>query len=257
MSARTAARTARRGGAGPWLRPFRLLAEVYHEIEDSSVWGRLVLANLWPAYIFLLPLLGKVYLVWTRLVSTSGSGVDPLHVRAQLVQDAATIVFFALVVGLYAIRAPRKGPRSDLRGAAVAIMGTFLLNLVGFLPVPAAEPTTEVLLVSTGVIVAGTGFTIWSLAALGRCFGMFPEARGLVTRGPYRWVRHPVYLGELVSGLGLVIVRPHPLVVLVYVLFCLFQYWRSRLEDAVLGAAFPAEYPEFHARTGRLLPRWR
>ena len=40
-------------------------------------------------------------------------------------------------------------------------------------------------------------WTCWSLLTLGPCFGVLPAHRGLVTRGPYRWVRHPAYLGEL------------------------------------------------------------
>ena len=46
--------------------------------------------------------------------------------------------------------------------------------------------------------------------ALGRCFGVLPEARGLVTHGPYRLVRHPLYLGELAAMGGLLVASPSP-----------------------------------------------
>jgi protein-S-isoprenylcysteine O-methyltransferase Ste14 len=49
----------------------------------------------------------------------------------------------------------------------------------------------------------GLLLTIWALIALGFSFSIAPEDRGIVTRGPYRFVRHPMYLGEILSLLGL------------------------------------------------------
>lgn len=49
------------------------------------------------------------------------------------------------------------------------------------------------------VSAAGVAFSLWGLASLGRSFGIAPADRGLVTGGAYRVVRHPMYLGELLS----------------------------------------------------------
>ena len=51
----------------------------------------------------------------------------------------------------------------------------------------------------------GLLLTLWSLIALSFSFSIAPEDRGIVTRGPYRFVRHPMYLGEILSLLGLCI----------------------------------------------------
>ena len=51
----------------------------------------------------------------------------------------------------------------------------------------------------------GLLLAIWSLSVLGFSFSIAPEDRGIVTHGPYRWVRHPMYLGEILSLLGLCI----------------------------------------------------
>ena len=131
-----------------------------------------------------------------------------------------------------------------------------MLNAVAYLPIEDTT-STESLLTSSAVTLVGTLFTIWSLAILGRCFGLFPEVRGLVLRGPYRVVRHPVYLGELVSALGLLLAKPHPLVVALFGLFVVLQYWRTIYEERALAAAYPDDYPAYARRVPRLVPGMR
>jgi protein-S-isoprenylcysteine O-methyltransferase Ste14 len=53
--------------------------------------------------------------------------------------------------------------------------------------------------------IPGLLLALWSLLALGFSFSIAPEDRGIVERGPYRWIRHPMYLGEILSLLGLCI----------------------------------------------------
>ncbi len=48
----------------------------------------------------------------------------------------------------------------------------------------------------------GTIFTIWALLNLGKSFGIAPADRGLVVRGPYKYIRHPMYAGELTVLFG-------------------------------------------------------
>lgn len=229
------------------------LANVWRELETTR-WGQLLLANIWPAYLFAMPLLLRAWNLVQR--TRDGGWGDSLHGQALLLEEVVTVAFLALTVLLFVIRRPVLGPHASWRGGLVALVGTFLLNVVGFLPVASAA-STEAILASSGVIVLGTLFTMWSLATLGRCFGLMPEARGLVTRGPYRWVRHPVYLGELTSALGMLIVKPHPLIVALYLAFVGLQYWRTLLEEEALAEVFPDEYPVYRARVSRLLPGWR
>jgi protein-S-isoprenylcysteine O-methyltransferase Ste14 len=228
------------------------LANVWRQRETTR-WGQLLLANLWPAYLFAMPLLVRL---WNLVQRTRDDGWgDSLHGQALLLEEIVTVAFLALTVLLFAVRRPVLGRHASWRGGVVALVGTFLLNLVGFLPVESSA-STESILASSMVIILGTLFTMWSLATLGRCFGLMPEARGLVTRGPYGWVRHPVYLGELTSALGMLLVKPHPLILALYLAFVALQYWRTLFEEHALAEVFPDQYPAYRARVSRLLPGW-
>jgi protein-S-isoprenylcysteine O-methyltransferase Ste14 len=58
--------------------------------------------------------------------------------------------------------------------------------------------------ISGALIGLGMVLALWALASLGPSFGIAPADRGLVNRGPYRWLRHPAYTGELISVVGYV-----------------------------------------------------
>ncbi len=49
------------------------------------------------------------------------------------------------------------------------------------------------------VAFGGVVFSLWGLASLGQSFGIAPADRGLVVSGAYRFIRHPMYAGELLS----------------------------------------------------------
>jgi protein-S-isoprenylcysteine O-methyltransferase Ste14 len=104
-----------------------------------------------------------------------------------------------------------------------------------------------------GLAAASYAWLLASVLALGRCFGILPEARGLVTRGPYRVVRHPVYLGEIGACAGLVLAAPSPRNLVLAVIFVIAQSIRMRFEEETLLEAFPG-YREYAARTPRILP---
>jgi protein-S-isoprenylcysteine O-methyltransferase Ste14 len=74
---------------------------------------------------------------------------------------------------------------------------------------PLAVRPNEVALVppwaSGALIGLGMVLALWALASLGPSFGIAPADRGLVNGGPYRWLRHPAYAGELISVVGYVL----------------------------------------------------
>jgi protein-S-isoprenylcysteine O-methyltransferase Ste14 len=232
------------------VRVWHRLVEAFQDVERTQI-GALLLGNVWPAYIFALPLAARVWgLVHARRA-------ESLHAQAQLLQEIVTVAFLGLVVVLFAVRRRRiQSQHATLVPGLVALVGTFLLNVVGYLPVDDTT-STEALLASSAVVIIGTLWTIVSLATLGRCFGIFPEVRGLVVRGPYRLVRHPVYLGELISAIGMVLAKPHPLILVLFALFAALQYGRTIYEERALRAAFPESYANYAQGVPRLIPGWR
>jgi protein-S-isoprenylcysteine O-methyltransferase Ste14 len=88
---------------------------------------------------------------------------------------------------------------------------------------------------------------------LGRSFSVMAEARQLVTAGPYRFVRHPLYLAEMISAIGIFIAFASPWTAAVLLVQIGSQIRRMQNEERVLGTAFP-DYAGYMARTRRLIP---
>jgi protein-S-isoprenylcysteine O-methyltransferase Ste14 len=77
----------------------------------------------------------------------------------------------------------------------------------------------------------------------------------LVTSGPYRWVRHPFYTVTSLNLLALCVALRSWFLGLGLLLFWVYLWRRTPLEEAKLLEHFGAEYRAYQARTGRLLPR--
>jgi protein-S-isoprenylcysteine O-methyltransferase Ste14 len=111
----------------------------------------------------------------------------------------------------------------------------------------------------TGVLLCVLGFALAFSARwhLGRNWGM-PMSRKeqpeLITSGPYRFVRHPIYTGLLLAMLGSAIGVNISWAVLLIPVGAFFIY-SARLEEAVMLQQFPEQYSAYMARTGMLVPR--
>lgn len=169
----------------------------------------------------------------------------------EVARQIANVTFIALMMALFFVRRDTVGRRPSVTGTVVALAGSFALVLI----VGHAVVHHDSLVLGTGtaVVLIGIGWSIVSLTTLGRNFGLLPDVRGLVTRGPYRLCRHPLYLGEIIAGLGLLIPIATPLTVAVFAVFVLLQLWRSLNEERALTAVFP-EYEQYRLRTRRLIP---
>jgi protein-S-isoprenylcysteine O-methyltransferase Ste14 len=85
-----------------------------------------------------------------------------------------------------------------------------------------------------GMIIPGLALVLLALVTMGPVFGISPAHRGLVMRGPYRMMRHPMYAGELLSFLGTLILSSSLWNAAILIVFLLSVLWRIRWEETIL-----------------------
>ena len=106
-----------------------------------------------------------------------------------------------LVLGIALTRPPPEAQDHSLpSSAAVVVAYAYPYAQVAYLrwvPGDPAWPAGGLVLVMLAAFLS-----LASLLSLGRRFGVFPALRGLVTRGPYRLVRHPMYLAYVIADIG-------------------------------------------------------
>jgi len=90
----------------------------------------------------------------------------------------------------------------------------------------ARELSARLDVASTLQILCGVVFALYAVLELGRSFSVMPEARRLVTNGPYSVIRHPVYLGEAVALAGVTSQYLSPWALLLLALQFIFQLER-------------------------------
>ncbi|MGY4171681.1 protein-S-isoprenylcysteine O-methyltransferase Ste14 [Bradyrhizobium sp. USDA 4518] len=168
---------------------------------------------------------------------------------------AAAHIANVLFLGLVAVTTiTRLVPIKKSKGIETrisALLGTFLSIALAVLPKVELDPIWSML--STALILVATSLCIVVLRWLGKSFSILAEARRLVTDGPYRIVRHPLYLCEMVALVGVTLQVFSPLAVLIAIAVVAIQCRRMFNEERILRLAFP-EYEAYAARTPFLIP---
>jgi protein-S-isoprenylcysteine O-methyltransferase Ste14 len=141
-----------------------------------------------------------------------------------------------------------------LVGASVgaALIGTPLLALSGLgrIAVPGS--------VGPAVMALGLGLRVWATRALGRFYTRTLRLSGsqlVVRSGPYRWVRHPGYLGALVMWVGFGLASTSGLATVANLAMMSYVYQRRiRAEETMLQAGLGEPYRAYMHTTWRLVP---
>lgn len=104
------------------------------------------------------------------------------------------------------------------------------------------------------IILVGHIITLWGLFHLRSAFSIFTEARTHVQNGPYRFIRHPMYLGENLATIGFCIFNLSWFNIFLTLLYLILQHIRSGFEEHKLTLAFPG-YQTYQNKTGRYFPK--
>lgn len=150
--------------------------------------------------------------------------------------------------------------RSDTWIAWLLVAIQFLLlGVMVFYPRDAGWVPTD-LLRSSGAffMAAGVAIGLWSAAYLGRGLTPLPLPNGstdLVTSGPYRLVRHPIYSSVMLLGIGMTMRSGSWIVLAGFLGLMVLFAVKSRWEEMHLADAFPG-YERYMDATGRFIPRF-
>jgi len=101
----------------------------------------------------------------------------------------------------------------------------------------------------------GAAFSIWAIAHLRASFGLRTAVRELVTTGPYRRIRHPLYFGEIIHIFGISVLSATPFGLYLFLIAVMLQAVRAKIEERKFLANVP-EYAEFQRQTGFLWPKF-
>lgn len=160
-------------------------------------------------------------------------------------------VFAVILIVLFVSRPAPVARSPGWKAIAAGVAGGLAPMTIIFLP--RGAPGHSVMLASNVVILAATIASVGIVLWLGRSFSILPQARKLVTSGPYRFVRHPLYLAEFVALFGLAWQFALPWSILLWCIAAAAQLPRIIFEEEILSSTFP-EYATYARRTSRLLP---
>lgn len=141
---------------------------------------------------------------------------------------------------------------ASLVGASVTGAGPALKLGAEFGAWTSAVAAFGTLVMATALLLA-----LWAIAWLRRSLAATPAPRAgarFVARGPYRWMRHPMYTSLLLLALGLLLRRPTLFTLVAALGLAAVLALKVRHEEGLLLARYP-EYAAYRARTWGLVPR--
>jgi protein-S-isoprenylcysteine O-methyltransferase Ste14 len=173
--------------------------------------------------------------------------------------------WFALEVGLVVRDLLRRRARLGRdRGTrlvvALSLAGSIFVGVLLRRSVPALDTPAPAAFAVAGLVVIWMGLAVrvWAVATLGGSFSTFVQVdagQAVISRGPYRWVRHPSYSGLLLVALGFGLGEANWLSLAVCALAPLLGLLpRMAVEEAELTRVLGEQYRSYQRATHRLVP---
>lgn len=117
----------------------------------------------------------------------------------------------------------------------------------------------ELMLACVIATIAGLLFAVWARLALGSNWSGTVTIKAnhqLIRRGPYRFIRHPIYTGMLAALLAAAITQRMVTGLLGFAVVTVALYLKARREESFLSQEFGDAFVEHRQHTGMFLPRW-
>jgi protein-S-isoprenylcysteine O-methyltransferase Ste14 len=174
-----------------------------------------------------------------------------LRVAVGIIWVAFWIFWFASALG------SKRGARNSNW-----VAGRFVIVIVAIVVIRVVHPRAwtsndpVVGAIGAALFACGLAIAIWARINIGRNWGMpmtVKEEPELVTSGPYRFVRHPIYSGLLLAFLGTALLTNLIGLVFVAAITAVF-YYSAVVEERNLTASFPDAYPAYREHTKMLIP---
>jgi protein-S-isoprenylcysteine O-methyltransferase Ste14 len=164
------------------------------------------------------------------------------------------VVFWVYwLVSAYGAKSGTRTARARPPGL-ILLVAIVVLRVFGVRDVAVHQPVLEA--VGFAVFLAGLGLAVWARVHLGRNWGM-PMTRKdepeIVTSGPYRFIRHPVYSGILLATIGTALATDVYWLIVLALLGTYFIH-SARVEERILSDAMPTTHPAYMAHTKMLIP---
>ena len=142
--------------------------------------------------------------------------------------------------------------RADRLSGPLIAASLLAVTVVAVLSSPHFSPA--LVLAGAVVVAAGVALRAASMRALGADYSYVARAPSVVsTRGPYRYTRHPAYLGTCLYAVAAPFAFASPVAALLIPFVLLAVLYRIKLEEALLEATRPA-YADYVRRTAALIP---
>jgi protein-S-isoprenylcysteine O-methyltransferase Ste14 len=218
--------------------------------RKNYIVGKVLPLSVW---IFFLVLILFSMVTDARRMVYEGTSVESLLVLARAGLTGAFMVLLATAY-LTRMRAAERAHGFLERSFPLLV---FLASIAGMGLLQSRPGSPPLYFVAAGLVLGPLGLclSLWSVWHLRSSFSILAEARRTVVSGPYRYVRHPLYLGEALTMLGACLLIGTGIALLFWTVVSGLQLARARIEEKKLSRVL-SDYPAYRKKTPFIFPHF-
>lgn len=204
-------------------------------------------------WIFFLEVILFSVMADARRMLHEGASLDSLLLLARV---GLTGAFMVLLATAYLTRTGATERAQGFWERTFPLL-VFLVSIAGVGLLQSRPGSPPFYLAGAGLLLAPLGLclSIWSVWHLRSSFSILTEARRTVVSGPYCYVRHPLYMGEALSMLGVCLLIGTGSALLFWAVISGLQLARARIEEKKLSRAL-ADYQNYQRKTPFIFPEF-